>query len=117
MAARSREHVLARLPGRRAVGRAGAHRSHAGNAAREMKRSDAAERSLRHSAVKGLALAFLASFLASMPVATNAAGPASYPNRPIHLIVPFTAGNQLDVFARLIGDRLAESMGQPVLVE
>lgn len=82
-----------------------------------MKRPDAAERRLRHSAVKGLALAFLASFLASMPVAAKAAGPAPYPNRPIHLIVPFTAGNQLDVFARLIGDRLAESMGQPVLVE
>jgi tripartite-type tricarboxylate transporter receptor subunit TctC len=60
---------------------------------------------------------FLAMVLTGMPLAAYAAGPAPYPNRPIRLIVPFTAGNQLDVFARLVGDRLAESLGQPVLVE
>jgi len=59
----------------------------------------------------------LAIIAAGIPVAAHAVSPAPYPNRPIHLIVPFTAGNQLDVFARLIGDRLTESMGQPVIVE
>lgn len=55
--------------------------------------------------------------LASAPMSINAAEPAPSPNRPLHLIVPFTAGNQLDVFARLIGNRLAELAGQPVIVE
>jgi tripartite-type tricarboxylate transporter receptor subunit TctC len=65
-------------------------------------------------ALLSLSLAFAA---AGMPLVADAVGPAPYPNRTIHLIVPFTAGNQLDVFARLIGDRLADSMGQPVIVE
>lgn len=61
--------------------------------------------------------ALSAFILVAAPVACQAADPAPYPSRPIHLIVPFTAGNQLDVFARLIGNRLAESTGQPVVVE
>ncbi|WP_410971693.1 tripartite tricarboxylate transporter substrate-binding protein, partial [Salmonella sp. SAL4437] len=40
-----------------------------------------------------------------------------YPNRPVKIVVPFTAGNQLDVFARLIGDRLVDALGQPVVVD
>jgi len=64
-----------------------------------------------------LAGAWLALVLGVAPVVGHAAAPEPFPNRPIHLIVPFTAGNQLDVFARLIGSRLAEAMGQPVIVE
>jgi tripartite-type tricarboxylate transporter receptor subunit TctC len=64
-----------------------------------------------------IATAWLAVALTAAPGAANAAGPEPYPSRPIHLIVPFTAGNQLDVFARVIGSRLAESVGQPVIVE
>jgi tripartite-type tricarboxylate transporter receptor subunit TctC len=41
----------------------------------------------------------------------------AWPSRPIHLIVPFPAGGQLDVVARLIADRLAKSLGQPIIVE
>jgi len=40
-----------------------------------------------------------------------------YPTRPVRLIVPFTAGNQLDVLARIVGSRLALALGQPVIVE
>jgi tripartite-type tricarboxylate transporter receptor subunit TctC len=48
---------------------------------------------------------------------SSAAERETYPNRPIRLIVPFAPGNQLDVFARLVGSRMADSMGQPVIVE
>lgn len=41
----------------------------------------------------------------------------SYPNRPIRLIVPFPAGGSVDMVARLVGKKLSESMGQPVLVD
>ena len=40
----------------------------------------------------------------------------AYPQKPIRYIVPFPAGGIADVFARIIGARLAESWGQPVVV-
>jgi tripartite-type tricarboxylate transporter receptor subunit TctC len=48
------------------------------------------------------------------------APPASaqtYPNGPIHIIVPYAAGGLVDALARVTGARIAESMGQPVIVE
>jgi tripartite-type tricarboxylate transporter receptor subunit TctC len=50
-----------------------------------------------------------------MPAALAQTGP--YPNRPIRLIVPFAPGVSPDVLARLIGDRLSNAMGQPVVIE
>ena len=41
----------------------------------------------------------------------------SYPNRPIHVIVPFPAGQASDTIMRVVGDRLAKSLGQPVIVD
>ena len=41
----------------------------------------------------------------------------AYPSGPIHIIVPFAAGGVVDALARVIGGRLAEQMGQPVIVE
>jgi tripartite-type tricarboxylate transporter receptor subunit TctC len=40
-----------------------------------------------------------------------------YPSKPIHIIVPFTAGSATDIVARLIGEKLNASWGQPVVVE
>src|SRR5438105_2881197 len=41
----------------------------------------------------------------------------AYPNKNIHIIVPFAAGSATDVAARLIGDKLNAAWGQPVVVE
>ena len=41
----------------------------------------------------------------------------TYPNRPIHLYVPFPPGGSVDVVARLIGPKLSENLGQPVVIE
>lgn len=41
----------------------------------------------------------------------------AYPNKPIRVIVPFGAGTQTDVLARLIGQKLTESMGQQVIID
>jgi tripartite-type tricarboxylate transporter receptor subunit TctC len=42
---------------------------------------------------------------------------ASYPEKPIHLIVGFPAGSAVDTVARLIAPKLAESLGKPVVIE
>src|SRR5882724_2891596 len=41
----------------------------------------------------------------------------TYPQKPIRYIVPFPAGGIADVFARIVGGRMSESWGQPVVVE
>jgi len=43
--------------------------------------------------------------------------PAKYPSRPIHLIVGFAAGGGNDIIARVFGQKLSESLGQPVIIE
>jgi tripartite-type tricarboxylate transporter receptor subunit TctC len=40
-----------------------------------------------------------------------------YPNRAIHWIVPFSPGGATDIVARLVGNKLSEAWGQPVIVE
>jgi len=42
---------------------------------------------------------------------------SAYPNRPIHLIVPYPPGGGTDYFARLVGTAMAAPLGQSVIVE
>jgi len=41
----------------------------------------------------------------------------SFPSRPVTMIVPFAAGGPTDVIARVIGERMGQSLGQPVVIE
>jgi tripartite-type tricarboxylate transporter receptor subunit TctC len=41
----------------------------------------------------------------------------AYPNKPIRIVVPFTAGGIVDSIARTIGEKLSTKYGQPVIVE
>lgn len=50
-------------------------------------------------------------------VATAEDGAASYPNRPIKIIVPFAAGGTTDLLARLVGQAMTAKWGQPVIIE
>lgn len=43
--------------------------------------------------------------------------PAAWPNRPIRLIIPYGTGGATDSIGRLLATRLADALGQPVVVE
>ena len=47
----------------------------------------------------------------------SASAGAGYPTKPIRFIVPFTAGSGTDLIARTVGDVMAKSLGQPILIE
>ena len=58
---------------------------------------------------------FLAAL--SLAAATLVAHAQPYPARPVKMVVPFPAGGPTDVMTRIVCDRLARAMGQPVVVE
>lgn len=68
---------------------------------------------------RGLLRAAIAALAAIAADAASAQGDpaANYPNRPIRLIVGFAAGGGNDLFARLVGQKLSENLGQPVIIE
>ncbi|HSQ03303.1 MAG TPA: tripartite tricarboxylate transporter substrate binding protein [Burkholderiales bacterium] len=47
----------------------------------------------------------------------NAALAQGFPDRPIRIVVPYLAGGGVDTTARLVGQRLGENVGQPVVVD
>jgi len=64
--------------------------------------------------------ALVAATIAVLAAVTGAAAQgdaAGYPNKPVRVIVPFAAGGGNDIFARLVGNKLSEILGQPVINE
>ena len=55
---------------------------------------------------------FALGVLISLPVEAQ-----GWPSKPVHLIVPFSAGSAVDTLARIPGQKLAELWGQPVVVD
>lgn len=63
---------------------------------------------------------FFAAAIAALSVALAPAGPAAaqdFPTRPVTLVIPFAAGGSTDLVGRLIAERMAAELGQPVVVE
>jgi tripartite-type tricarboxylate transporter receptor subunit TctC len=74
-----------------------------------MRRIEGASMSLRKLVVLALASA--------VPMAAVPAAAQSWPDRPIKFVVAAPAGSSLDVLARLIGDKLKDKLGQPIVVD
>src|SRR4051794_7682271 len=63
--------------------------------------------------VKVLVSAIRIAALLVVTVATASA----FPERPIKIVVPFTAGGAVDVVARILAPKLGDLLGQPVIIE
>src|SRR4051812_47054863 len=61
---------------------------------------------IRGLAALGIALLFTGSAFAQ-----------SGPNKPIRMVVPYTPGGYTDLMARLVGQKLSEALGQPIVFE
>ena len=59
----------------------------------------------------------LAAGAAAVPIASRFARAQAYPARAITLIVPFPPGGSTDVAARIVGDHMSRTLGQPVVVQ
>jgi tripartite-type tricarboxylate transporter receptor subunit TctC len=74
------------------------------------ERSPAIQRALMTAAV--IVVAVLLSAATAAPL-----GAQTYPNRPIRFILPFPPGGATDILGRIIGQKFAERLGQPVVPE
>ena len=60
---------------------------------------------------------FLGVSTAAVAAAPFGADAQAYPTRPITIVVPVTAGGPSDVMTRILGAKLGEELGQPIVVE
>lgn len=61
---------------------------------------------------------FLVAIALAPVLIAHAQSPSgTYPDRPIRIIVPYAAGGATDAVARLVGQKMSDALGQPVLIE
>ena len=64
-----------------------------------------------------VALAVLAGLMTTVAVPQMSRAADDYPNKPLRLIAPSSPGGILDITSRVVGKKLSERLGQPVVVE
>ena len=71
----------------------------------------------RTLASRAVLAATLAATMAALTLMPQGASAQSYPDKPIRLVVPFAPGGGADYFARPLGNKLTESLGQAILID
>ena len=71
---------------------------------------------MTRKSILGIPVMLAAAVLAAVLAAGSAAA-QTYPNKPIHLVVPFGPGGSNDIVGRILAAKLGESVGQPVFVD
>src|SRR5437016_6109136 len=75
----------------------------------------------RQRRLAGAALALPVALALSTPATAQGLAQTgateTYPNRAVRIIVPFPAGGPTDILCRVIGQRMSEDWGQPVVIE
>jgi tripartite-type tricarboxylate transporter receptor subunit TctC len=66
---------------------------------------------MKKIAVGGIVVAVASFFCAQAGWAQN------WPSKPVHIVVPYAAGGAVDTIARLTGQKLAQRLGQPVIID
>jgi tripartite-type tricarboxylate transporter receptor subunit TctC len=61
--------------------------------------------------------ALIVTLVIAVAAAQGTADSQTYPNRTVRIVVPFPAGGPTDILARVLGQRLSEVWGQPVVIE
>src|SRR5436190_11753121 len=59
----------------------------------------------------------LAAGVVAFPALSRSASAQTYPARQVTIIVPFAAGGGTDVSARIVGDYMSRTLGQPFIIE
>lgn len=67
--------------------------------------------------MKRTALCIAAVLSASAGAATAAQQGTDYPARPIRVLIPYAAGGATDIVARILGPKMYERMGQPIVID
>ncbi len=67
--------------------------------------------------IRTIMTVFAAVLLAAIAIPASPSRADTWPQRPVHLIVPLGAGSATDITARLYADRLAKRWGKPVVIE
>jgi tripartite-type tricarboxylate transporter receptor subunit TctC len=60
---------------------------------------------------------YVALVIAASTAVPSAASAQVFPSRPITIVVPFPAGGSIDTVARVVGEEMKASLGQPIVVE
>ena len=57
------------------------------------------------------------TFLAALSLLAAPAAQATYPDKPVRIVLPFAAGGVADITARIVAEKLSDKLGQRFLVE
>ncbi|RUQ64049.1 tripartite tricarboxylate transporter substrate binding protein [Azospirillum doebereinerae] len=72
---------------------------------------------MRRLWVRAVGLSMAALSMAGLATLAAGTAQAAYPDRPVRIVVPFSAGGGQDIFIRVIANKVSEQLGQPLVID